>query len=322
MSNTKVSITIPVYNVEKYIKKCLDSVLSQTYKNWECILIDDGSTDSSKDICDEYADKDSRIKVMHKSNGGLASARQCGIDNSRGEYVITIDSDDWVEENHIEIMVNAIENSHADIVMFDYLINKKNEQEYRSNKPSSLDIKDVECDSFTHKIHTGLWCKIFKRSLFTDYNVIEAPGSYYEDMYSFISCIENAKRIHYVSKATYHYRMNPTSMTNDNNRFRRYKMYKEAMANFAELDKLYNITKDSDKRNAFEFAIDICRGEIIIKYCLSHPIEVYKLLNAYLVETCNLKTVKDKESLYMYLAVHWGILLPYQLRVLKAKLLT
>ena len=96
-----VSIIIPVYNVEKYLMKCLDSVINQTYSDWEAILVDDGSSDGSPAICDEYAKKDSRFKVVHQANGGASKARNAGLDEAKGDLVIFIDSDDWVEPNHL-----------------------------------------------------------------------------------------------------------------------------------------------------------------------------------------------------------------------------
>lgn len=97
----KISIIVPVYNVEKYLRKCIDSILNQTFKDFELILIDDGSTDESGKICDEYNLKDNRIKVIHKENGGLSSARNAGLDIAQGEYIGFVDSDDWIESDQI-----------------------------------------------------------------------------------------------------------------------------------------------------------------------------------------------------------------------------
>lgn len=114
--NDLISIIVPVYNVEKYLNKCIDSIINQTYKNIEIILVDDGSTDNSGKICDEYLLRDSRIKVIHKNNGGLSSARNEGINISSGEYIGFVDSDDWVEPNMYEEMYKKILYSNADIV--------------------------------------------------------------------------------------------------------------------------------------------------------------------------------------------------------------
>ena len=112
-----ISIIIPIYDVQCYLRKCIDSVINQTYKNLEIILVDDESPDNCGEICEEYAKKDNRIKVIHKKNGGLSSARNAGLDVCTGEYVSFIDSDDFVEETYIEELCNMIEKNEADISM-------------------------------------------------------------------------------------------------------------------------------------------------------------------------------------------------------------
>jgi len=113
---SKVSIIIPVYNVKRYLRQCLDSVLAQTFEDWECLVIDDGSTDGSGMICDEYAAKDARFRVFHKRNGGVSSARNTGLDNARGEWISFIDSDDWVETNYLKIFLEKCKD--YDLVFF------------------------------------------------------------------------------------------------------------------------------------------------------------------------------------------------------------
>ena len=109
-----VSVIIPVYNVEKYLKDCINSILNQTYSNWEMILVDDGSVDNSGDICDKFSKNDSRIHVIHQTNKGVSFARNKGIEKANGEYLIFIDSDDWIENNMFEEMITAINNTKAD----------------------------------------------------------------------------------------------------------------------------------------------------------------------------------------------------------------
>lgn len=114
----KISVIIPVYNTESTLHKCVDSILNQSYEDWELLLIDDGSKDHSAFICDEYAQQDKRIKVFHKENGGVSSARNIGIDNAEGKWITFIDSDDWVERNYLS---NLYQNDENDIVASYYV---------------------------------------------------------------------------------------------------------------------------------------------------------------------------------------------------------
>lgn len=117
MNNPLVSVVVPVYNVSSYLEQCLDSVVNQTYKNLEIILVDDGSTDDSGAICDRYAEKDSRIQVIHKENGGLSSARNVGLERITGEWALFIDSDDWIELNTLELLFEQ-KDERSEIVEF------------------------------------------------------------------------------------------------------------------------------------------------------------------------------------------------------------
>ena len=110
-----VSIIVPIYKVEPYLRRCLDSIVNQTYTNLEIILVDDGSPDGCPQICDEYAAKDNRRVVIHKENGGLSDARNAGLDSCKGEYVSFVDSDDWVDEKYIEILLNLATKENADV---------------------------------------------------------------------------------------------------------------------------------------------------------------------------------------------------------------
>lgn len=121
----KVSVIVPVYKVEQYIRECLDSIKNQTFTDWECLLIDDGSPDDSGRICDEYAAKDCRFKVLHKPNGGVSSARNLGLDKACGEWVMFVDSDDAIAENTLEICVHHTERENLDIVQFSFTRDKR-----------------------------------------------------------------------------------------------------------------------------------------------------------------------------------------------------
>lgn len=113
----KLSVIVPVYNVETYLNRCIDSIINQTYKNLEIILVDDGSTDKSGKICDKYAAIDSRIKVIHKKNGGLVSARKYGVMNATGDYITDVDSDDWIENQAFSYMIEKLSQYNPDMLV-------------------------------------------------------------------------------------------------------------------------------------------------------------------------------------------------------------
>ena len=146
----KVSVIVPVYNAEKYLHRCVNSLLGQSYSNFELLLIDDGSPDNSSNICDHYALKDSRIRVFHKDNGGVASARQCGLDNAVGEYIIHCDPDDWVEGDMLWELYNKARDENADLVICDFYSNYPTHQVYIKQQPSSLDSEIVQKELFNH----------------------------------------------------------------------------------------------------------------------------------------------------------------------------
>ena len=120
MGNELISIVVPIYNVEKYLRMCLDSILDQTYEHFECLLINDGSPDNSAEICREYVEKDARFRYFEKENGGLASARNLGIKYSKGKYISFIDSDDWVEPDYLEVLHSKIKEYNTDFVISSY----------------------------------------------------------------------------------------------------------------------------------------------------------------------------------------------------------
>ena len=120
LENELISIVIPIYNVENYLRQCLDSIVAQTYQNFECLLINDGSPDHSADICREYVSKDSRFRYFEKENGGVSSARNLGLEHSKGEYITFIDSDDWVDSDYLEVLYTTLLEEGADITVSTY----------------------------------------------------------------------------------------------------------------------------------------------------------------------------------------------------------
>lgn len=200
-----VSIIVPVYGVEKFIRRCLDSLISQTYKNIQIILIDDGSPDNSGAICDEYADSDRRIQVIHKENGGVASARQAGIDIAQGEYIIHADPDDWVETSMIEELVIKAQDTNADVVICDYYIYTHRIKRV-CQRPYNLMSEKVLKEIF-HRLHGSLWNKLLKRDCYIKYNLHFIPDiNYCEDVLIWVQLLIHPEiKVAYLNKAFYYY---------------------------------------------------------------------------------------------------------------------
>lgn len=216
-----VSIIVPVYNVELYLSKCIDSILAQSFTDWECILIDDGSKDSSGKICDEYALKDKRIKVLHQTNKGVSVARQVGIDNASGEYSIHIDPDDWAEPNMLEELYNKAKEDDADMVICDYFKHENGVQQYIGQRPSSLEpIKIIEQMLITNmypQLYGSCWNKLVRCSCFNSSNnkIRFEPEnlSLGEDVVfncRLLMC--SVHRVSYLNKAYYHYEVRNGSL--------------------------------------------------------------------------------------------------------------
>lgn len=202
--NPKISIIIPVYNAEAYLHRCVDSVLSQKFKDFELLLVDDGSVDSSADICDKYAICDERVRVFHKKNGGVSSARNLGLDNARGEWVVFVDADDWVD---VDYLANLYSGDNYDLVASYYTAEGWKEW-------VSVPFKDCIYEKYEMKEFLSLclldfiypFGKLFRYSIIKMHNLrFNIDISYGEDtlfIYQFIKYIGSVKT---VSKATYHY---------------------------------------------------------------------------------------------------------------------
>ncbi|KFN87466.1 hypothetical protein H702_07470 [Streptococcus equinus JB1] len=212
-----LSVIVPVYNVEKYLKRCLESILVQSWNDYEIILVDDGSTDSSAQICDLYAEKYEMIRVIHKDNKGLSDTRNRGIEEASGEYVYFPDSDDWLEPNTFSELSDVIEELTYDIISFnrefvtseeDKLISAKSRIQKLSGKQALLEmLKQSDVTGFAND-------KIYRKKLFLD-NDIEFPvGKYYEDLGTNYKLFLKATKVYVTNQKYYHYLItNPDSIT-------------------------------------------------------------------------------------------------------------
>lgn len=210
MKQPQISIIVPIYNVEQYLQSCLDSIIAQTYKDWELLLIDDGSLDKSGVICDEYAKKDVRIRVFHKENGGVSSARQKGQDEARGEYTIHVDPDDWIEPSMLEDLYVKAEKENAGLVICDYFVNEGSQQYYIKQKPTKLDNKVVLRELF-QQLHGSCCNKLVKRACYSGKVNFPKGINCCEDLIWCIQVLKCKPKISYINKAYYHYMITTTN---------------------------------------------------------------------------------------------------------------
>lgn len=213
-----ISFIIPVYNVEKYLQQCVDSVLAQSYRNIEVILVDDGSTDGSVDICDSYADRDKRIQVIHKKNGGASSARNEGLRFAHGTYIAFIDSDDYISPFMIEKLLLAIQNMNADLAMC-YFSYTDEDGKITNNFVDKTRIGEYETDELLRVLASGwtlgilVWNKLFKKSLF-DKGIRFVEGKIAEDEIIAHHLFSQVKKAVVISDILCFYRRREGSVTN------------------------------------------------------------------------------------------------------------
>ena len=216
----KVSVIVPVYNVEQYLESCIESILLQSFTDFELILIDDGSSDNCGLICDQYSEIDSRIKVLHKTNGGLSSARNAGLDIASGELVTFVDSDDVIHPQMIEKMLAILEETNADIVSTGL-------KTFRSDSPFILDVGDINYQVLMRnefidqlypenfgKISVSACGKIYRMKLFDSIRFPE--GLIYEDLHIYLNVLMNCKIITVTDTYLYFNYVNPASITRSN----------------------------------------------------------------------------------------------------------
>ena len=231
----KISVIVPVYKAEAYLHRCVDSLLAQTFQDFEVLLIDDGSPDRSGEICDEYARKDSRVRVFHKENGGVSSARQYGMDHAQGEYTIHADPDDWVEPTMLEELYRKAKEEDADMVICDFYYEKQGKTKEEKQKPSSLEHTTVLSELF-YNLHGSSWNKLIRRRCFEKSNIkYPLELSYCEDLFVNACLLANDIRVGYLPKAFYHYDVT----TNENSLIKR-----PSDVNFKQEQILYSLLRE------------------------------------------------------------------------------
>ena len=218
-NNPLVSVIIPVYKVESFLNRCLRSVVGQSYKELEIILVDDGSPDKCPQMCEQWKDKDKRIKVIHKENGGLSSARNAGMKIMTGDYVCFVDSDDWIEPIMIEHLMEMIRNTKgADIAQCDYRISYKFESFSRQPKEIIKVFGKKEMLDYFFRLHgeksnTGVWNKVISRNILDGFKFVDTLNEDVEASYEFLT---RANKMVITNQVYYHYFVNKEGITNSN----------------------------------------------------------------------------------------------------------
>ena len=218
----KISVIVPVYKVEPYLRRCVDSILAQTHKNLEVILVDDGSPDGCPAICDEYAAKDSRVKVIHKENGGVSSARNAGLDTATGDYIGFVDSDDWIEPDMYEDLLGALKETEADFSMCGFALLNGPEAGRETMPPEVMGdrcaagsvtrtmLYSITQENYPNPIFDYCWGKLFDARLW-DKIRFDTMVSVGEDAFAVFQVLQHCFVVGFCRKALYHYDIRPDS---------------------------------------------------------------------------------------------------------------
>ena len=260
------SIVVPVYNVEKYLRECIENVLSQTYTNFELILVDDGSKDSSGAICDEYAEKDDRVRVIHKQNAGSSMARNDGVNNAKGKYITFIDSDDYIcDDNWLLDISKAIENRQSDIIIYKY---KKWFEKDRTFADCGFSFKFAQdmssfnefmIESVKHNAYTGMaWNKVMKKELYCEFE----PGLLGEDMEWFFGMCQKLKTVTAIDKSYVVYRQRTGSISHSV----KLKNLTDFIYIVEKWSSIYKEFEDAQKKEAIFGALSFYYSNLLIVY--------------------------------------------------------
>lgn len=317
----EISVIIPVYNVEKQIERCIDSVLAQSYGEFEIILVDDGSTDLSGEICDSYAQKDSRIKVIHKNNGGVSSARNLGISHAKGEYIHFIDGDDWIDSGLFHDIYEQIEGSRADIIFFGFKYEDEDGNLIKVKKldktvSSSNNLEKYTIQLYKNDLYGYTWCKWYRRDVIKENNIFfDEKISYCEDEKFTCEYYKYVKKlIIYSNNTYYHYvrytkerkslctTVNTGDMEMRNDVF---KAWLEMLENYND-DEIYQYLMERANVNLRYLFSNIIYGEYSYR---EQKVEIKKLKNTLFYESVS----KNNKILPFLWFIKYEVILGYKI---------
>lgn len=302
-----ISIIVPIFNVEKYLERCINSILNQSFKDFELILIDDGSTDNCPYICDKFSNIDKRIKVFHKKNGGLSDARNYGLSKSTSEYIVFIDSDDWISNIYLETLYNISQKNKCDIVECDIIktntetndyeidINQLsyNVEIYQPKEALKLLIKDSI-------FHQYVWNKLYKRNTIND--IIFRKGKTNEDEFWTYQIFGNANKIAKVDIPLYYYFERDNSIMRKKYNINRLDALDAKVERQEYISKNHPELSDLSQINLFESCI--FQGQLSIKYLKNKDLEYAKtkistIINLYKPSYKKIKNLPVKQKIWL-----------------------
>lgn len=284
----KISVIVPVYKAEAYLHRCVDSILAQTFQDFEVLLIDDGSPDRSGEICDEYARKDKRVRVFHKANGGVSSARNVGLDHARGEWISFVDSDDWVEPDYVEIISQNM--SNTDIMFFAF------KWHYEDGCIITMTYGDVYARgmvevekyiSFLKKNCTELnffgytWNKVFRSDIIKNVHIrfVEGLDVSEDEVFTLLFCLK-ANSIKVISDVLYHYRWRYNGLTHNSVSMEKWILLAEQINGLVEF--MHTISLKQIYRNwLFSIFLSACNSARNFSDYLNRLVQAYKYANRY-----------------------------------------
>lgn len=323
MSGSLVSIIVPVYNVESYIRKCINSIINQTYSNIQIVIVDDGSKDNSGSICDEFAASDERITVVHQENTGISGARNRGIEVSAGEYLMFVDGDDWIDDETCEKAVAAAEEHKTDLVMWSYIreFSHHSLPKYTYGQEEKLFSGDSYKKLFRRLIGpveeetakpenlellSAVWTKLYRRSVVGDLKFISTNEVSSEDLLFNCSCFSKAKSLYYLSECFYHYRKIDVGSFTHNYQPDFYVKRKRMYCAINEIIKKTNAEEYFTEAYNNRIAIDLlgCGLNICRKNNLSRAPKKQKMLEILNDPVCREATERFN---YKYMPAHWRL---------------
>lgn len=320
-----VSIIVPIFNVEKYLSECIDSILSQTYENTEIILIDDGSTDKSAEICDKYALEDKRVRVIHKINGGVSAARNDGLQQANGQLIMFVDSDDWIDSETCGTAVSTMQESGADVVMWAYISENNGNRSPKTIFGSDTIFEGTDVKEKLHRRLFGLtgeelanpeladslcpvWGKLYKKELILNNDIsfvdLSEIGTYEDGLFN-IEVFAKVEKAVYLNKCLYHYRKENTSSVTSGYRKDLFEKWQHLFDLMQEYIAENHLTPDYQAALNNRIALSIVGLGLNIMSCDCSATKKIRMIKEIIKSERYKKAYRD--LCFTYFPVHWKL---------------